>query len=446
MPINPNIPLEVRPFNIDAVGALGRAIQLKQLGQHGRLQDQQFRENEQQMQIRQAQLEEQQAFGEAVRRNTSADGTINHQGVMRDLAKAGKPNALLKYRDDVARMSTNEWNQRESEIKARASAAGEVASQFSTVTSPEEWAAAKDRVKAQFAKTMPEVAAQMDNLGEYSDASKQRVIATGMSAQQWLSHLNTMRELPGKDADTRQKVRADAAAQLGAATDKAQYADIYKTLPPEVAKSFPSPEKWNPKTTTEQVRSAGMTSAQQATDTRGRESNRTSQARLDFEMKRFNASPDAKDPMRQRDHQDYMTYLTQHNVEQNEIQQRAPARTVIDEKDLTGRTSTRQTLAPAYVKPLTFEQWRQANGRGADPFTPDEVATIAGSAPRQSGIPANAPAPAGVVAAPVAPPPPATATKASGLTVGKPISVKGRMVIVTKVYPDGSFDAEPVKR
>jgi hypothetical protein len=271
MPIDPQIPLSVKPFNVDAVGALGRAIQLKQLGQRGRLQEQQIAENEQQMKARQADREETQLLGDIVQKNIGPDGAINYKGVMSDLAKSGQPHALLRFRDLVAQMPKADWDTKDAAIKAQMTANSAVAAEFNAATTPEAFETAKANVKARYGDTLPAMAAAMDALGPYTPEKQQQILATGMSAQGWLGHLSAMREQPSKEADARQKVRAEAAAQLGAATDGAQYADILKTLPPDVARAFPSATGWTAKTTPERVRLAGMTAVQQDTAEHGRD-------------------------------------------------------------------------------------------------------------------------------------------------------------------------------
>jgi hypothetical protein len=68
---------------------------------------------------------------------------------------------------------------------------------------------------------------------------------------------------PGEMADSDTKVQQDAAAQLGAATTKDDYARIWYALPPDVAKKFPHPDKFSASITPKIVRSLGMTADQQ---------------------------------------------------------------------------------------------------------------------------------------------------------------------------------------
>jgi hypothetical protein len=436
MPLDPNIPLAVKPLSVDPIGAYGRVVQLKTLGQRSKLYDQQMQENDLQLQAQKRAAADVEAFSAALKKHTTTgpDGTVatDHKAVMADLARSGAGTALLKYRDDVAKLNQQEWATRKAQIEGRAAAAGAIASEFNGVTTPEQWEAAKTRIKERFAPAMPELAEQMDGLGAYSEDAQKRIVASGMTAQQWLGHVLALgqdaraaethtTELPGKQADAAGKVRAEAAGQLGAATTREDYARIWNALPAGVARSFPPPESFDPKTTPETVRTAGMTPAQQDTSAR-------LQAQLKLERQKFDRMPGAADEQYQRAWQRYTGYLTEHDREQRAVVDRSPTKSTMDPNDPF--TTTRTSQAPAYAPPQSFNQWAATQAPelklGDQPTTP-----------------ATPTAPAAPASAPAAPAAPAAAAKRMP-TIGEVVTVKGKRWKVTKVYPDGTFDGEPV--
>lgn len=97
MPLDTSIPLSYRPaVQLDSpVEAQTKALTLRQLMAQSQEQD---------MRLQQAQQDQQQqrTLADLLRRNTGADGAVNHGAVLQGLAQAGAPKALFGYQNQQA--------------------------------------------------------------------------------------------------------------------------------------------------------------------------------------------------------------------------------------------------------------------------------------------------------------------------------------------------------
>jgi hypothetical protein len=376
--VDPNIPLQSVYHPIDPMVTLGHALTLRNLGQQGQLQQQHLQENQQA-------IDEQNALRAAVQQNTTTDPTsgettTDHAGVMAQLAKGGNAAGLMKYRDDVSRLKTAEFQRQQEQLKAANEVTSLIASKFGAATDQPSWDAAKTATRATLQRVAPQSVGQIDQIGDYSPAAQQQLVTEALTAAQ---HTNFLREagndarlaaehaatLPGKTAKSQQEVRANAAGPLAVAadTDFRTYQNAYHQLPDEVSAQFPAPEKWT-EDTGDQIRALGQTPNEQQTTintNRRLDANqeasdarlKISRDRLRLEQAKFDRDPSRNDPAYRRDFDEYKTYLRQYDAEANSQRNTDP---------LTG-IQTRVPITPA----PSFKDWRAKEGRTAPAGTPD---------------------------------------------------------------------------
>lgn len=382
MPIDPSIPLSVRPVQIDPVGAYGQAMQLRNLGQRNE-------ENDLDIAAKRRAADDAKVFSDAISQNTvaGADGlpTVDHQAAMAYLAKHGKGALLMRYRDEVSKWNEQQWRTEEARLKTAGELGGYMASQFQGVQNAEDYAAAMKTVRQlPLVQQHPELTAALDAAPEYSPEAVAKIVAGGMGAKPYADFLRergvearAKRESeikqPGEIADAATKQRANASTRLSNARSAEEYAAVYQSLDPKVAQDFDAPDQWDAQTSPARARHLGMTPNQEAVAARGaavdadrKQRTGLMRERLLFEKKRFEVRPDANDPEMAMRWREYTNYVQQHATEQAAIATRAGRTTDY----LTGTTKSN---APTFVPADTFEVWRAKQApypkRGATPGT-----------------------------------------------------------------------------
>lgn len=121
-------------------------------------------------------------------------------------------------------------------------------------------------VKPEEAQGLMQQLPQMDDqaLEQFLKLHQYSAMATDKQVKEIRDNQSQAAKLPGEQAESDIKVRSNAAAQLGAATTKEQYAQLWGELPAKVARQFPQPEQWTPDAK-DTILQAGMTPHEQAT-------------------------------------------------------------------------------------------------------------------------------------------------------------------------------------
>lgn len=295
MPIDPNIALAGQPV-ANPLDTYGKALQLSNLAQQRQLGQQQIQSGQLQLQQQQQQMNDQKAIRQAFADSQGDSSQILPAAVKNGVSGAGLLNlqkTIMTMREQVAKTS-------KAELDNQTLKNGQVAGAIQTMLQdPANLAqnlpvALGNLVKGGYID--PQTAAQIDiphltqmgngdpiqGLKVYygtlqsandlaSQAEKQSTIvkndAQGLNFQ--ASTAKTNAEMPGVQADADMKARMDAAARLSQAKDPATYAATLDQLPHGVAKQFPDPATFDPKTTPATVQRLGMTPEQSVTTAQG---------------------------------------------------------------------------------------------------------------------------------------------------------------------------------
>ncbi len=102
-------------------------------------------------------------------------------------------------------------------------------------------------------------------------------------AQEYRAQQDQDATLPGQRAKSETDELAVAAQKLAAAKSPEEYSTAWGDLPARVARTFPAPEQWKPELAG-QIRSLGMTPAQQATDVRAQETGGNAGAPTEYRL------------------------------------------------------------------------------------------------------------------------------------------------------------------
>ena len=124
MPIDPSIPLQVRPVQMpDPMQAYGNALAIRSHQQQARLNEERLKTEQLENQQRQQAADYAKSLGEIMQRNVTAgsDGlpVVNHVGVVQDLVKAGHGAKVSGYMENAAKVQKEQAEALKTNIENR---------------------------------------------------------------------------------------------------------------------------------------------------------------------------------------------------------------------------------------------------------------------------------------------------------------------------------------
>jgi hypothetical protein len=383
MPIDPSIPLGVQVARPpDPMNSYAQMLQVKGLQQEQAIRDQQLQEGQQKIDAGKQAADDVAALNDAVRKHTTTadDGTtkVDHSGVVRDLAASGRGRMVLKYRDDVSKLTEQEWKTHQEQLKATKDLGETIAREFQGATDQQSWDAAKARVRPMVEKVAPEMLPQLEALGTYDPDKKARLVSIGMNAKDYADLARNVaedaRKKPGEDAKTLREQLATEGQVLGAATDQASWTSALQQLPEDRRAKYPAQFSGAAR---DLARMRGQSAEQQATDGVRKGEIAVAEGNLkarQAENDRLAKQPAATDPMLNADWREYQEAVNQHRFEHEQAWNAYKAEVQANED----RAVAKQThpTPPEYKAYQSFTDWRQSvKGRTA-PATSDTTVVI----------------------------------------------------------------------
>ncbi len=282
MPIDPSIPLSVKaPVAIDPLEHLSRALQVRNQMQQAPLIAEHVKTAQLANQAALKQLDDTKALNEQMRSNSTVDPqsglpVIDHGKIAAGLVAGGRGDLAQKYIAGRTAADETSAKLQETRVKNKQSETDQVAEVADDIAKhdydPTYASGAYSRLGDLFPSAHSAVAAIQADPTKVKDITdhlrgQSSKIQTANAANAEKVALTAKNE--AATANLKQtgaaKERQDAAALLGTATDKNDYAQKWNGLKAGVAASFPSPANFDPATTPGQVRALGMSSEQQQT-------------------------------------------------------------------------------------------------------------------------------------------------------------------------------------
>lgn len=310
MAINPEISLGVRPAQIEnPLDSFGKALSVRNMVRQGQLHDQQIQLGQQELQMGQLKQQQvQQAMDEdAMVRQAYGQAAAQGGGVeaVRKLlvgkVSPARLNAIDKEILDAQekRGKISEQNLKNSQAQnAMVASAGQALLKLPPEQRPAAWTQERARLIEQGVITADHAPEQYPG-DDWVQLNVDHALTADVLFTQEMKRREDQRAANGEqraaaiavsqlaEANTKAAVadRQNAAAQLGAATDKFGYAKIFAGLPPEMRSQFPDPMQFDPAKTPAQVRQIGMTAEQQTQATQAAANAAQTKAYQDAELK-----------------------------------------------------------------------------------------------------------------------------------------------------------------